>query len=240
MFSIRSIFTAAVALATLASAIPLTPPGTGAVSNPADSLSQILPGGMLSSGGPANAALGSASPSALGSPLPAKRSNAAAQSPGDILNTCHAGVEPLVAQILVIIKVKDFDHVKVIDLVKQIIVFLNVAIAELKITVAAKLTAEVLLTIGGVVHVVADLAVIVYALLKLVVVLLFDLRLIVDVTLAGLLRTVGILLFEVLTLVVGLVVGLDVAIKILLEVVVIDNLKVLALTQILVLVGIKA
>jgi len=239
MFSIRSIFTAAVALATLASAIPLTPPSTGDLTNPVGSVSQVVPVGTVAGGNPA---LSPVSPSVLDSVAPVKRGQEV-KTPGDIFNTCHGGIAPLVAEIEVIIKAKDFDHVKVTGLINEIIVILKVAIAELKVTVAAKLSAEILLTIGGVVCTVAELGAVVYGLLELVIVLFcVVLRLVitVDVTLAVLLCSVGPLLVEILTLVLSLVAGLDVVICGLVDAVLIADIKYLGCTQILVLLGIKA
>lgn len=233
MFSIRSIFTAAVALATLASAIPLTPslPASGDVSNPASSLNQIIP---------ANAALGSASPSLLGSLVPTKRGEA--KSPGDILNGCKGDLGPIIAEIEILVKADNWDHDKCTGLINEIIHILDDVIIALKLTVSAKLTAELLLTIDGVLCTVADLGLIVYGLLDLVLGLLcLVLRLVIniDVTLAALLCSVGGLLCEILGLVLGLVVGLDIVIKGLVVDLFIGNCKYLGVTQILVILGIK-
>jgi hypothetical protein len=64
-----------------------------------------------------------------------------------------------------IVAVSGFDHGKVTDCFNQIVVLLNVAIADLKVTVAAKLALDALLTINGLACTIADLAGVVYALL---------------------------------------------------------------------------
>jgi hypothetical protein len=237
MFSIRSIFTAAVALATLASAIPLTPPSAGGLTNPAGSVSQVVPVGGVGSGVPSLSGL---NPSVLDGAVPTKRTDA--KSPGDLFKTCYSGIEPLVAEIEIIIKAKDFDHAKVTVIIKDIVVLLNDLIVDLKVTVAAKLSADVLLTIGGVVCTVAELGAVVFALLKLVIVILaivLRLVIVVDVTLAGLLYSLGPLLYTILTLVVELVAGIDVVLYGLIDADIIADIKLLGCTQILALVGIK-
>lgn len=64
-----------------------------------------------------------------------------------------------------IVAVPGFDHGKVTDCFNQIGVLLGVAIADLKVTIAAKLALEGLLILNGVACTLADLGGIVYALL---------------------------------------------------------------------------
>jgi len=120
MFSIRSIFTAAVALVTLASAIPCTrsttdslgldqlvdgcdvkligaeAPVVGSTSLlNVDSVGSVPPStGDLAGGFSAPSGLGPSVPDTVG-PVPRGEAN----TPGDILNTCHGGVAPIIAEI---------------------------------------------------------------------------------------------------------------------------------------------
>ena len=148
MFSFRSIFAAAVALATFTSAVPL---------------GSEVPG------------------TAVGDLL--KRGGDAYKTPGDISNECGGKIAPIVDQIsqyfilfcvlmrlknitAAIVAVEGFDHADVTDCFNQISVLLTAAIGDIQVLIAAKVDADVLLTVNGVVCTVADVAAAVFALLK--------------------------------------------------------------------------
>lgn len=64
-----------------------------------------------------------------------------------------------------IVAIEGFDHGEVTDCFNQIAVQLNIAIADLKVTVAAGVTLDLLLILNGVVCSLGDLAGVVYGLL---------------------------------------------------------------------------
>jgi hypothetical protein len=165
MFSFRSIFAAAVALATFTSAIPVGPD--------AGSTADGLEGNGLSNKITHHLGGGGAVPR-----------DAAYTTPGDAFTQCQSGVQGIVVKIgerfvkfahrcwhwpgglEAIVQVSDFDHGQVTALINEIVELLETLVTELQVAISANLSVDAILTVNGVVCTVEAVAQIVFALLQ--------------------------------------------------------------------------
>jgi len=192
MFSFRSILLAAAAFATVASAIPT--PDAGGVTN------ALTPAG-LTSGSPAVV------------PAPARRGQS---SGGDIIKKCHDDIAVVVLKIDAVVKVdggaKNVKHDVVIDLLWDIVAILRICLHDIKAIVKFELLLD------GVACTLKQLAAVVVELLIIVIETVWYILSIVgwlDLTLCGVIATIGQLLCEILEAVFFLVEGLLVEVAVL-------------------------
>jgi hypothetical protein len=130
---------------------------------------------------------------------------------------------PIVAEIKAIVAVKEFDHVKVGGLIGEIVHLLKDLIVKVKAIVALDLDLEKLLYLAGKRIDIDVLGKVVFALLALVVEVLYlvlHLVLYIDITLVNVIYAVGPVLIELVTIVLKLVPTLDVVLAVLVKVLV--------------------
>jgi len=205
MLSFRSIFLAAAAFATVASAIP-----TPGVPGLPDVLGGLGSGSLVPAGAPA---------------APVRRDDDHPHhyeeghgSPGDVFKKCHESIKPIVVELELACKGEGegehrrVNHHHVIGLLGEIIVVLKIALGELKLIIKAELFLE------GVVCTIKELAGVICGLVILIVEVLYLVLEVVgflDFELCGLIAIIGELLCELLGIVIILVEGLLVEIVVL-------------------------
>jgi len=204
MLSFRSLFLAAAAFATLASAIPTA-------SGPLDIAEGLTNGGGLSNIAPLAGGAAPGIPNLAGGGLPAKRGGEKAPA-GDYIRSCHDQIEPIVIKIEAAVKVEGGLEI-VVGLLGEIVIILRETLAKLK------LIAVIELTLGGVICTIRELAVVIATLLILVIKVVWLVVFVlgyVDVALCDVIGVIGGLLCEILQVLFFLLIDLKVEIAILL------------------------
>jgi len=211
MLAFRSIIVAVAAFATMTCAIPTaspSPDGVSSLSKPPAPLPDILKGLPILGG-----LLGGRSCS--GSIC---RRGDGHGSPGDILKTCSDGVAGLVVEIKAVVEVgggaDHVDHDKVVYLLGEILVLLQVALKELKLIVIADITLKgVACTLKELAEVVGGLVILIIEVVWLVVSILG----LVEVALCKVVAAIGLILVDILEVVFILVVDLKVLVAVLIQ-----------------------
>jgi len=203
MLSFRSLFIAAAAFATLASAIPTNagPLGVADGLTTGSGLTDIIPVGG-SGAAPNVAGLAGGLPKRGGEKVPV----------GDLFQSCHDKIEPIFIKIEAAVKVEGALEV-VVGLLGEIVIILKDLLAELR------LVAVIELTLAGVVCTVRELAVVIAALLILVIKVIWVVVFVlgyVQGALVDVIVVIGGLLCEILKILFVLLIELKVELAILL------------------------